>query len=242
MSDITNQSLKEIIENIKSKKISSLDLTQSYIKNIEGAKKLNTFITTTFDQALEKAKKFDGKPNFEQTLPGIPLAIKDLFCTENIKTTAGSNILNNFIPSYESTVTKNLWDNGAFLLGKLNCDEFAMGSSNETSFYGNVINPVGDKLVPGGSSGGSSSALAADLTPATIGTDTGGSIRQPASFTGTVGLKPTYGLCSRWGIVAFASSLDQAGPMTKNVTDCAIMLEAMSGFDEKDSTSINKKK
>ena len=139
-------------------------------------------------------------------------------------------------------MTKNLWDNGAFLLGKLNCDEFAMGSSNETSFFGNVINPVGDKLVPGGSSGGSSSALAADLTPATIGTDTGGSIRQPASFTGTVGLKPTYGLCSRWGIVAFASSLDQAGPMTKTVTDCAIMLEAMAGFDDKDSTSINKKK
>jgi len=242
MNDLTNQSLKEIVENVRLKKISSLDLTQAYIKNIEGAKKLNTFVTTTFDHALEKAKKFDSKPNFEQTLPGIPLAIKDLFCTENIKTTAGSNILNNFIPSYESTVTKNLWDNGAFLLGKLNCDEFAMGSSNETSFYGNVINPVGDKLVPGGSSGGSSSALAADLTPATIGTDTGGSIRQPASFTGTVGLKPTYGLCSRWGIVAFASSLDQAGPMTKTVTDCAIMLEAMSGFDEKDSTSINKKK
>ena len=242
MSDITNQSLKEIIENVKLKKISSLDLTQAYIKNIEGAKKLNTFVTTTFDQALEKAKKFDNKPNYDQTLPGIPLAVKDLFCTENVKTTAGSNILNNFIPSYESTVTKNLWDNGAFLLGKLNCDEFAMGSSNETSFFGNVINPVGDKLVPGGSSGGSSSALAADLTPATIGTDTGGSIRQPASFTGTVGLKPTYGLCSRWGIVAFASSLDQAGPMTKTVTDCAIMLEAMSGFDEKDSTSINKKK
>ena len=177
----------------------------------------------------------------KKILPGVPLAVKDLFCTENIKTTAGSNILNNFVPSYESTVTKNLWDNGAFLLGKLNCDEFAMGSSNETSFFGNVINPVGDKLVPGGSSGGSSSALAADLTPATIGTDTGGSIRQPASFTGTVGLKPTYGLCSRWGIVAFASSLDQAGPMTKTVTDCAIMLEAMAGFDDKDSTSINKK-
>ena len=143
MSDITNQSLKEIIENIKSKKISSLDLTQSYIKNIEGAKKLNTFVTTTFAHGLENAKKFDSNPNFEQTLPGIPLAVKDLFCTENIKTTAGSNILNNFIPSYESTVTKNLWDNGAFLLGKLNCDEFAMGSSNETSFYGNVINQVG---------------------------------------------------------------------------------------------------
>ncbi len=242
MSDITNQSLKEIVENIKTKKISSLDLTKAYIKNIEGAKKLNTFITTTFDQALKNAKEFDSKPNYEKILPGIPIAVKDLFCTENTKTTAGSNILNNFIPSYESTVTKNLWDNGAFLLGKLNCDEFAMGSSNETSFFGNVISPVGDQLVPGGSSGGSASALAASLTPATIGTDTGGSIRQPASFTGTVGLKPTYGLCSRWGIVAFASSLDQAGPMTKTVTDCAIMLEAMSGFDEKDSTSINKKK
>ena len=242
MTDITNQSLSEIIDIVKTKKISSTDLTKAYIKNIESAKKLNSFVTTTFDQALDKAKQFDNKPNFEQLLPGIPLAVKDLFCTENIKTTAGSNILNNFIPSYESTVTKNLWNNGSFLLGKLNCDEFAMGSSNETSYYGNVINPVGDKLVPGGSSGGSSSALAADLTPATIGTDTGGSIRQPASFTGTVGLKPTYGLCSRWGIVAFASSLDQAGPMTKTIKDCAIMLESMSGFDEKDSTSINKKK
>ena len=242
MNNITNQSLSSILENIKTRKISSLELTQEYIKNIENAKKLNTFVTTTFDQALDNAKKFDNKPNYEQLLYGIPLAVKDLFCTENIKTTAGSNILNNFIPTYESTVTKNLWDSGAFLLGKLNCDEFAMGSSNETSFFGNVINPVGDQLVPGGSSGGSSSALAADLTPATIGTDTGGSIRQPASFTGTVGLKPTYGLCSRWGIVAFASSLDQAGPMTKTITDCAIMLEAMSGFDEKDSTSINKKK
>ena len=234
MSNITNLNLSEILECIKSKKISSLELTQAYIKNIENAKKLNAFITTTFDEALENARKFDNKPNNEQLLHGIPLAVKDLFCTENIKTTAGSNILNNFVPSYESTVTKNLWDNGAFLLGKLNCDEFAMGSSNETSYFGNVINPVGDQLVPGGSSGGSSSALAADLTPATIGTDTGGSIRQPASFTGTVGLKPTYGLCSRWGIVAFASSLDKAGPMTKTITDCAIMLEAMSGFDEKD--------
>ena len=242
MSNITNQSLSEILESIKSKKISSLELTKAYINNIENAKKLNSFVTTTFDKAVENAKKFDNKPNNEKLLSGIPLAVKDLFCTENVKTTAGSNILNNFVPSYESTVTKNLWNNGAFLLGKLNCDEFAMGSSNETSFFGNVINPIGDQLVPGGSSGGSSSALAADLTPATIGTDTGGSIRQPASFTGTVGLKPTYGLCSRWGIVAFASSLDQAGPMTKTVNDCSIMLEAMSGFDEKDSTSINKKK
>ena len=147
-------------------------------------------------------------------------------------------MLENFIPQYESTVTENLWKEGAILLGKLNCDEYAMGSSNETSYFGNVINPIAKDTVPGGSSGGSASALAADLTPATIGTDTGGSIRQPASFTGTVGLKPTYGLCSRWGIVAFASSLDQAGPMTKSVKDCSIMLEAMAGFDNKDSTSI----
>ena len=174
-------------------------------------------------------------------LSGVPMAVKDLFCTKNVKTTAGSKILNNFIPTYESTVTNNLWSQGAFLLGKLNCDEFAMGSSNETSFFGSVINPYGEKLVPGGSSGGSASALAANLTPATIGTDTGGSIRQPASFTGTVGLKPTYGRCSRWGIVAFASSLDQAGPMTKNVEDCALLLEAISGYDPKDSTSIDTK-
>ena len=169
------------------------------------------------------------------------LAVKDLFCTKNVKTTAGSKILHNFIPTYESTVTNNLWSQGAFLLGKLNCDEFAMGSSNETSFFGNVSNPYGKELVPGGSSGGSASALSAELTPATIGTDTGGSIRQPASFTGTVGLKPTYGRCSRWGIVAFASSLDQAGPMTKNVEDCALLLQAMSGYDYKDSTSIDTK-
>ena len=160
----------------------------------------------------------------------------------DFKTTAGSKMLENFIPQYESTVTENLWKEGAILLGKLNCDEYAMGSSNETSYFGNVINPIAMDTVPGGSSGGSASALAANLTPATIGTDTGGSIRQPASFTGTVGLKPTYGLCSRWGIVAFASSLDQAGPMTKSVKDCSIMLEAMAGFDKKDSTSIEKKK
>ena len=242
MSNITNQSLSEILESIKSKKISSLELTQAYIKNIENAKKLNAFVTTTFDQALENAKKFDSKPNNEQLLSGIPLAVKDLFCTENVKTTAGSNILNNFIPSYESTVTKNLWNNGAFLLGKLNCDEFAMGSSNETSFFGNVQNPIDKNLVPGGSSGGSASAVAGQLTPITIGTDTGGSIRQPASFTGTVGLKPTYGSCSRYGIVAFASSLDQAGPMAQNVKDCALLQEVISTYDSKDSTSINFKR
>ena len=242
MTDISNQSLNEIIESIKTKKISSTDLTKSYIKNIESAEKLNTFVTTTFDQAIENAKQFDNKPNFNQLLPGIPLAVKDLFCTEGVRTTAGSNILNNFIPSYESTVTKNLWENGAFLLGKLNCDEFAMGSSNETSFFGNVQSPIDENLVPGGSSGGSASALAANLTPITIGTDTGGSIRQPASFTGTVGLKPTYGSCSRYGIVAFASSLDQAGPMSKNVKDCALLQEIISSYDKKDSTSIEYKR
>ena len=242
MSDITKLSLNELIQNIRNKKLSSTEITNSFIERSEKSKKLNTYVTDNFSSALEAAKIFDEKPNMDLKLPGIPIAVKDLFCTNGVRTTAGSNILNNFIPPYESTVTQSMWDEGAILLGKLNCDEFAMGSSNEISHYGNVINPVGDQLVPGGSSGGSSSALAADLTPATIGTDTGGSIRQPASFTGTVGLKPTYGSCSRYGIVAFASSLDQAGPMTKTVTDCAIMLEAMSGFDEKDSTSINKKK
>ena len=242
MSDLNKNTLSEIVNLIKTKKVSSLEITNHFIKNIEKSKKLNSFITTCFEQSINKARNFDLKKNFNSLLPGIPLAVKDLFCTKNIKTTAGSKILENFIPTYESTVTKNLWSQGAILLGKLNCDEFAMGSSNETSYFGNVINPVGRDLVPGGSSGGSSSALAANLTPATIGTDTGGSIRQPASFTGTVGLKPTYGLCSRWGIVAFASSLDQAGPMTKNVKDCALLLEAMSGYDRKDSTSINKKK
>jgi aspartyl-tRNA(Asn)/glutamyl-tRNA(Gln) amidotransferase subunit A len=200
---------------------------------------LNTYITKCFDKALISSKNFDKKKDFTGLLPGIPIAVKDLFCTKNVKTTAGSKILHNFIPTYESTVTKKLWSEGAFLLGKLNCDEFAMGSSNETSFFGNVTNPLGDKLVPGGSSGGSASALAANLTPVSIGTDTGGSIRQPASFTGTVGLKPTYGRCSRWGIVAFASSLDQAGPMTKTVEDCALMLQAISGYDPKDSTSVD---
>ncbi len=242
MSDINKSSLSEIVRLIKSKKISSLEVTNHFIKNIEKAKKLNSFITTCFDECVKNAKNFDTNKNYSGLLSGIPLAVKDLFCTKNIRTTAGSKILENFVPTYESTVTNNLWLEGAILLGKLNCDEFAMGSSNETSFFGNTINPIGKDLVPGGSSGGSASALAANLTPATIGTDTGGSIRQPASFTGTVGLKPTYGLCSRWGIVAFASSLDQAGPMTKNVEDSALLLEAMSGYDKKDSTSINKKK
>jgi len=241
MSNISDFSLSRIVSGIKKKEFSSVEVTTTFINNSKKSKKLNTYITECFDEALESARKFDKKKDYNGLLSGVPIAVKDLFCTKNVKTTAGSKILHNFIPTYESTVTSNLWSEGAFLLGKLNCDEFAMGSSNETSFFGNVINPYGEKLVPGGSSGGSASALAANLTPATIGTDTGGSIRQPASFTGTVGLKPTYGRCSRWGIVAFASSLDQAGPMTKNVEDCALILEAMSSYDSKDSTSINTK-
>jgi len=223
MSDITKQSLTELVENIKNKKLSSTDVTKAFIERSEKSKELNTYITEDFSSALDKAKKFDQKPNLDLKLPGIPMAVKDLFCTKNVKTTASSKILSNLIPTYESTVTQNLWNEGAILLGKLNCDEFAMGSSNETSYFGNVISPIDKDLVPGGSSGGSASALAAKLPPATIGTDTGGSIRQPASFTGTVGLKPTYGSCSRYGIVAFASSLDQAGPMTKNVEDAALL-------------------
>jgi len=241
MSNISELTLTKIVKGIKKKDFTSEEVTVSFVKNSQKSKKLNSYITECFDQALNNAKNFDKNKNFNGLLSGVPIAVKDLFCTKNVKTTAGSKILHNFIPTYESTVTNNLWSQGAFLLGKLNCDEFAMGSSNETSFFGNVINPYGKELVPGGSSGGSASALSAGLTPATIGTDTGGSIRQPASFTGTVGLKPTYGRCSRWGIVAFASSLDQAGPMTKNVEDCALLLQAMSGYDPKDSTSIDKK-
>jgi len=241
MSKILELSLTKIVNGIKKKDFSSEEVTKSFIDSSKKSKKLNTYITECFDDALKFSKNFDKKKDYKGLLSGVPIAVKDLFCTKNVKTTAGSKILHNFIPTYESTVTNNLWSQGAFLLGKLNCDEFAMGSSNETSFFGNVKNPYGEKLVPGGSSGGSASALAAGLTPATIGTDTGGSIRQPASFTGTVGLKPTYGRCSRWGIVAFASSLDQAGPMTINVEDSALLLQAMSGYDSKDSTSVDKK-
>ncbi len=239
MSEITSLTLTELVKNIKEKKLSSTEITKAFVERSQKSKELNTYITEDFSSAIEKAKKFDDKPNFDLKLPGIPIAVKDLFCTNGVRTTAGSKILNNFIPTYESTVTQNIWQQGAILLGKLNCDEFAMGSSNETSFFGNVQNPIDKNLVPGGSSGGSASALAANLTPVTIGTDTGGSIRQPASFTGTVGLKPTYGSCSRYGIVAFASSLDQAGPMSNNVKDCALLLEVMSSYDKKDSTSID---
>tara|TARA_Y100001970_G_scaffold116488_1_gene144962 strand:+ start:559 stop:2016 length:1458 start_codon:yes stop_codon:yes gene_type:complete len=242
MSDIINQSLTELISNLRSKKISSKEVTKAFIERSEKSKSLNTYITEDFSSALKKSEEFDSKPNFDLKLPGIPIAVKDLFCTKNVRTTAGSKILNNFIPPYESTVTQNIWNEGAILMGKLNCDEFAMGSSNETSYFGNVQNPIDKNLVPGGSSGGSAAAVSGKLTPVTIGTDTGGSIRQPASFTGIVGLKPTYGSCSRYGIVAFASSLDQAGPMTQNVKDCALLQEVMSSYDTKDSTSIDFKR
>ena len=242
MSDITSLTLTELVKNIKDKKISSEETTKAFIERGEKSRDLNVYITEDFSNALAKARSFDEKPNFDLKLPGVPIAVKDLFCTDGVKTTAGSKILNNFIPPYESTVTQNIWNEGAVLLGKLNCDEFAMGSSNETSFFGNVQSPIAKGLVPGGSSGGSASALAANLTPITIGTDTGGSIRQPASFTGTVGLKPTYGSCSRYGIVAFASSLDQAGPMSKDVKDCALLQEIISTYDEKDSTSVDFKR
>ena len=242
MSDITSQSLTSLVNKIKSKSLSSEEVTKAFIDRSEKSKELNTYVTEDFSNAITKAKKFDQKPNFDLKLPGIPMAVKDLFCTKDIRTTAGSKILENFVPSYESTVTQNIWNEGAILLGKLNCDEFAMGSSNETSYFGNVQNPIDKGLVPGGSSGGSSAAVSAQLTPITIGTDTGGSIRQPASFTGTVGLKPTYGSCSRYGIVAFASSLDQAGPMAQNVEDCALLQEVISSYDKKDSTSIDFKR
>ncbi len=238
MPEITDLKLCDLVNKIKRKKLSSKEITEAFINRSKKSNKLNTYITNNFDNALNRAKEFDAKPDLDKKIPGIPIAVKDLFCTKNLKTTAGSKILENFFPTYESTVTQNILDHGGIIIGKLNCDEFAMGSSNETSNYGNVQNPISENLVPGGSSGGSSAALAAKLTPATIGTDTGGSIRQPASFTGTVGLKPTYGSCSRYGIVAFASSLDQAGPMTHDVKDCALLLEVMSSFDTKDSTSV----
>ena len=242
MSNITDLKLVELVDKIKKKELSSTEVTIAFIERSKKSKKLNAYISENYENAIKKAKIFDQKPDFKKKLPGIPIAVKDLFCTKNIRTTAGSKILENFVPTYESTVTQNILDEGGIIIGKLNCDEFAMGSSNETSYFGNVQNPISENLVPGGSSGGSSSALAAKLTPATIGTDTGGSIRQPASFTGTVGLKPTYGSCSRYGIVAFASSLDQAGPMTHDVKDCSLMFEIMSTYDTKDSTSVDFKR
>ena len=234
--------IAEARDKLKAREITSEEITLSCISAIDDADALGAFVHKTPDKAVDQARSADLLLNQGDapSLCGIPLGIKDLFACEGVPTQAASKILNGFKPEYESTVTKNLKNAGAVTLGKVNMDEFAMGSSNETSVYGNAVNPwkFSDKaLTPGGSSGGSASAVAADLCLAAIGTDTGGSIRQPAAFTGIVGIKPTYGRCSRWGIVAFASSLDQAGPMCKSVRDTAIMLEAMCGFDQKDSTS-----
>ncbi len=247
MTDLTELSLAQARDGLRGKKFSAVELTDAYVAAMASARVLNSYITETPDRARDMARASDGRIASGQAgaLEGIPLGIKDLFCTKDVLSTAGSHILDGFKPAYESTVTANLWREGAVMLGKLNLDEFAMGSSNETSYYGPVVSPwrrTGDtaKLVPGGSSGGSSSAVAARLCLAATGTDTGGSIRQPAAFTGIVGLKPTYGRCSRWGIVAFASSLDQAGPLARDVRDAAILLGVMAGHDPKDSTSVDR--
>ncbi len=244
MADLNKLTIAEARDAMRKGDLTSAELTEACLTEIEGAGALGAFVHNTPDLARDQAKAADEriKAGDAPDMCGIPLGIKDLFCTKGVASQAGSRILEGFIPEYESTVSQNLLDNGTVMLGKLNMDEFAMGSSNETSVYGNAVNPwkVDDrKLTPGGSSGGSASAVAADLCLAATGTDTGGSIRQPAAFTGITGIKPTYGRCSRWGVVAFASSLDQAGPMTKSVRDAAIMLEAMCGHDPKDSTSAD---
>jgi aspartyl-tRNA(Asn)/glutamyl-tRNA(Gln) amidotransferase subunit A len=245
MTALTHLTIAEARAGLAARKFSARELTQAHVKAVEQIRPLNAFITETSAQALAMAEAADArlKKGEAGLLEGIPLAIKDLFCTEGVLTTAASKILGNFIPPYESTVTANLWRAGAVMLGKTNLDEFAMGSSNMTSAFGPVESPwrrKGDnrKLVPGGSSGGSAAAVAARAALAAIGTDTGGSIRQPGALSGIIGMKPTYGRCSRWGVVAFASSLDQPGPMTRTVRDCAIMLRAMAGHDPKDSTSV----
>lgn len=246
MSDLNKLTIADARDKLQAGEITALELTESCLSAINGANALNAFVHDTSEIARDQAKAADArlKSGDAPAMCGIPLGIKDLFCTKGVATQAGSAILDGFKPEYESTITQQLWNNGAVMLGKLNMDEFAMGSSNETSTYGDVVNPwrrTGDdaKLTPGGSSGGSAAAVSADLCLGATGTDTGGSIRQPAAFTGITGIKPTYGRCSRWGVVAFASSLDQAGPMTKTVRDAAIMLEAMAGHDAKDSTSID---
>src|SRR3954453_7542657 len=270
MTDLTSLTLAEAGERLRKKDITALELTDAHIAAVEQARALNAFVKETPEHARDMARASDARLAKGEggPLEGIPLGIKDLFCTKGVRTTAGSKILDDFTPTYESTVSANLWRDGAVLLGKLNNDEFAMGSSNETSCFGPVVNPwrrraraisarppdaddakVGriefpefddTHLVPGGSSGGSASAVAAQLCMGATATDTGGSIRQPAAFTGTVGMKPTYGRCSRWGIVAFASSLDQAGPIARTVRDSAILMRAMAGHDPKDTTSVNR--
>ena len=247
MTDLTSMTLADARKGIAAKSFTSLELTNAHLAAMEKARVLNAYVLETPEQARTQAKAADAKiaKGDVGPLAGIPLGIKDLFATEGVRTTACSKILGDFKPQYESTVTSQLWRDGAVMLGKLNCDEFAMGSSNETSAFGNVVNPwrregSDTRLVPGGSSGGSASAVAAGLCLGAVGTDTGGSIRQPAAFTGIVGIKPTYGRCSRWGIVAFASSLDQAGPFARTVRDTSILMRAMAGHDPKDTTSVDK--
>ena len=248
MTDFSRLGVAAIRDGVADGAFKAVEVAEALNARVLAAKALNAFIIETPEKAIEAAQAVDadraaGKPLGK--MAGVPIGMKDLFCTEGVQTTAASHILEGFVPTYESTVSANLWKAGAGMLGKLNMDQFAMGSSNETSYFGNVISPWrrndggNAALAPGGSSGGSSSAIAARLCPAATGTDTGGSIRQPAAFVGISGIKPTYGRCSRWGVVAFASSLDQAGPMARDVRDCAIMLEAMAGFDPKDSTSLD---
>jgi aspartyl-tRNA(Asn)/glutamyl-tRNA(Gln) amidotransferase subunit A len=248
MSDVTDLGVAAIRDGVRDGAFSAREVAVAFSAKVSAAKILNAFLVETPDHALAAADAADKARAAGETLgprAGVPIGMKDLFCTKGVPATAASLILEGFTPPYESTVSGNLWRAGAGMLGKLNMDQFAMGSSNETSAFGNVISPWRRKdggnapLAPGGSSGGSSAAIAARLCPAATGTDTGGSIRQPASFTGIAGIKPTYGRCSRWGVVAFSSSLDQAGPMARDVRDCAIMLEAMAGFDAKDSTSLD---
>ncbi|MDA5093379.1 Asp-tRNA(Asn)/Glu-tRNA(Gln) amidotransferase subunit GatA [Aliiroseovarius sp. KMU-50] len=246
MTELNKLTIADARDAMRKGDLTSAELTDACLDAIEGADALGAFVHNTPDLAREQAKAADARIQAGDApdMCGIPLGIKDLFCTKGVPSQAASRILEGFTPEYESTVSQNLLDNGTIMLGKLNMDEFAMGSSNETSCYGNAVNPwrrgnEDTALTPGGSSGGSASAVAADLCLGATGTDTGGSIRQPAAFTGITGIKPTYGRCSRWGVVAFASSLDQAGPMTKSVRDAAIMLEAMCGHDAKDSTSAD---
>ncbi|WP_313535045.1 Asp-tRNA(Asn)/Glu-tRNA(Gln) amidotransferase subunit GatA [Sphingomonas sp.] len=248
MSTLTDLGVAAIRNGVRDGEFSAREVAEAFNTAVAGADALNAFIVKTPEHALAAADAADTARAAGETLKplaGVPIGMKDLFATKGVQTTAASHILEGFKPEYESTVSHKLWEAGAGMLGKLNLDQFAMGSSNETSYFGNVISPwrrsEGDNtpLAPGGSSGGSSAAIAARLCPAATGTDTGGSIRQPAAFTGISGIKPTYGRCSRWGVVAFASSLDQAGPMARDVRDCAIMLEAMAGFDVKDSTSLD---
>lgn len=246
-SELCNLTIADAKAKLAKGEITASELTKAHLDAMHDARRLNAFITETPELALDQAKESDERYRKSEArlLEGIPIAVKDLYCTKNVRTTAGSKILEDFIPPYESTVTSNMFQNGAIMVGKTNMDEFAMGSANITSHYGNVLNPWRKKasneenLVPGGSSGGSASAVAANLALGALGSDTGGSIRQPAAFCGLVGILPTYGRCSRFGMVAFASSLDQAGPMTKTVEDAALLLQGIAGFDPNDSTSAD---